>query len=209
MAELYDADGNPIEALTPEEVEERLNEVKEEFQQTIEEVQQELQEKEEALQAAQEELEKEREKDKNFGKLRQKTKEKEDLVEKLTKELEEIKTKLGEMEKGVKVSQVEAAIKEMVGGDPEDVKKVKFYYDQFVGEPENEEKMRERIKNAMILAGIGGKTPLSGEAFGTGGGQPPLHQMKTSEGLPPEVEEMAKKRMGLTDEDLKLIKKNK
>ena len=73
--EVFDIDGNPVEeALTQEEVNQRIQDAKDELsadsEAKISELQEKLDEQKESLASYEEQLGKEKEKDKNFGNLR-------------------------------------------------------------------------------------------------------------------------------------------
>lgn len=191
MAELFDKEGNPIEAvfdsegnpidetLTPDEVETKITEAKEEAQGTFDtetqKLQEQIDEKETSLKVAEEELEKEKEKGKNFGKLRQSTDEKEQEIKERKEEIKKLQERVEGVETATKEQPVTVMIKKLAGEDEELEKKIKFHYDSFaVPEEDDEEKQKERVTNAYTLA-TGGKpvNPLTGEAISSSGGTVP------------------------------------
>jgi len=189
IVEVFDSAGNPIdETLTPEEVDQKIDEAKEEakgeFDTEIQKLQDEKEEKETALAAAEEALGKEKEKDKNFGKLRGSTEEKEKEIGVLKEEVTGLKDKVEGIEKSAKSQPVNVMINKLAGNDEELKKKIKFYYDNFtIPEEDDEEKQKERVTNAYTLA-AGGKpvNPLSGDAISSGGGVAPGGEEPSSKG---------------------------
>jgi len=177
--EAFDIDGNPIdEALTPDEADTRIQEAKDEaqggFETKTQELQEQLTEKEDALKKAEEDLEKEKEKDKNFGKLRGTTEEKEKEAEALKEEVKGLKDEVEGIKTAAKAQPISVMIKEAAGDDEELEKKIKFHYDNFsVPEEDTEEKQKERVKNAHILAGGGAASSLGGNAISSGAGAAP------------------------------------
>ena len=205
IEDVYDAEGNPIdETLTPEEVEAKIQEAREEakgeFETEIQEKEEALEEKEYALRTAQEELDKEKEKDKNFGKLRGSTKEKEERVEKLEEQIAGLSTELKTFREGTQKNVVRTTAEKMAKGDNEMADKIEHFYNQFVvPEEDNEEKRKERWQHAVQLAT--GSPEIPSGAFATGGGSvpgEPKDQGKLSEG----GVEVAKQ-MGLDEKELR------
>lgn len=201
--ELYDSEGNPVEALTPEEVEAKLDEtrreveerkdeeisqIQSEFDETVSSLEQQIKEKED-------EMEKFSKKDYNFKKLRDS---KEDLEKRLTEERSKVDEKINAIKGTLSDQQTTQKIKEAVGGDEELVKQTKYWLDQF--KPVEGEKIEERIQAAVKLA-TGGKGVLSGQAISSGGGSIPTPQ-NTEGKISPEAVEVANK-MGISNDDLK------
>lgn len=187
MAELFDADQNPVEgAMTADEVEEKLNEqkeeIKQEFQNEINDTKDELEEKKALLETKETELAKEKEKDKNLGGARKSIEEKEKEIADLKEEMKGLNDKIDSVGQEAKSQKVDDAIDKKVGGDKELSKKVRHYYDQFKFDPakDDQEKFNERIDNAYTLATGGQKTdPLDGKTISSGGGSAPVqHQQK-------------------------------
>ncbi|NIA04111.1 MAG: hypothetical protein GWP09_02055 [Nitrospiraceae bacterium] len=203
MAQLFDAENNPVEALTPEEVEAKLDEtrreveerkdeeisqIQSEFDETVSSLEQQIKEKED-------EMEKFSKKDYNFKKLRDS---KEDLEKRLTEERSKVDEKINAIKGTLSDQQTTQKIKEAVGGDEELVKQTKYWLDQF--KPVEGEKIEERIQAAVKLA-TGGKGVLSGQAISSGGGSIPTPQ-NTEGKISPEAVEVANK-MGISNDDLK------
>ena len=217
MAELFDKEGNPVEALTPEEVEAKLDEIREqtktESQGVIDDLQTKLSDKESELATAQEELTKERSKDKNLAGQRKVIENKAKEIETLKADVDKIKkdyeTKFTEIERKGKERMVTNMIDELSGSDKNLRDKVKFYYDTFrpIDEtnkkPEDIEKeIQERIKNAYTLA-TGGRAsrPLTPEIISSAGGATPVIN-PSEEKINPEQQDLAHK-LGIDDQTLK------
>jgi F0F1-type ATP synthase membrane subunit b/b' len=138
--ELFDKDGNLVEALTPEEVEARLNEIKEqtrvEIQETIESLQTQLNDKEAELKIAQEELIKEKSKDKNLAGQRKVIEEKVKEIETLKADVDKIKNdyeaKFMEIERRGRERMITNMIDELAGNDKNLADKIKFYYEDLL-----------------------------------------------------------------------------
>jgi len=217
MAEYFDKEGNPVEALTPEEVEEKLDEIREqtksETQAIVDDLQTKLSDKELELATLQEELAKERSKDKNLAGQRKIIEEKVKEIDTLKSEIDRIKKdyeiKFTEIERKGKERMIMNMIGELAGSDKNLADKIKFYYDTFrpIDEtnkkPEEIEKeIQERIKNAYILA-TGGRVsrPLTPEIISSAGGATPIIN-PSGEKLNPELQDLAHK-LGISDAELK------
>jgi len=215
MAEYFDEHGNKVEAYTPEEIEAKLEEERlaaiEEANAAREEeinaLSQQLDEKEKALQEAQAELEKERNKDKNLSGQRRIIENKEDEIAALKKEIEELKqnsqARLMELEQKTKENTINSFLDKISDGSKELKDKIRFYYDNFKGEPKNEEEIAERIRNAYILA-TGGQAAvkLSGEIISGAGGAPQANVNIPEGKISSDLIPLAHK-LGITDQDLK------
>lgn len=215
--ELYDKDGNIVEALTNEEVEEKLNqakeEVKSETQATINDLQVKLTDKETALSSAQEELEKEKGKDKNLAGQRKVIEDKVKEIDTLKTDIEKLKTdyatRFENIEKKGKEKMIANMIDELAGADKNLGEKIKFYHgtfrpiDETNKKPEEIEKeIQERIKNAYTLA-TGGKavSPLTPAAISSAGGATPVIN-PSGEKINAEQQDLAHK-LGIDDATLK------
>jgi hypothetical protein len=219
-AKLFDEQGNTVEALTPEEVETKLNEVREV---TIEETNKlrdeevtdlsgQMEAKEKELEEAKAALEAEKNKDKNLAGQR-------GVIDQKNKEVEELKTQIGTLQTTIETKfaeqkteglskMVNSFIKGLAGDDKNLTDKVKFFYDSFKlveikdKTPEQvEEEVRQRVQNAYTIA-IGGVKPSNplNAVISSAGGAVPLAN-PTGEKISPEAAEAAKQ-MGLTDQDL-------
>ena len=212
LLEAYDSEGNPIdEVKTPEEIAQQIQDAKEEaeaeHQTQLEKIQEEKDEAKEALKAMEESLEKEKDKDKNFGKLRGAALEKEKEVQAQKDKIEELSKKFEGLEATSKAQPVNMRIKEVAGGDEELEKKIKFHYNSFATpEEDTEELQKERIKNATILATGGEKQadPLTGGVVASGGGVAPGGVASGETGkLSDSSAKNVGKKMGLTDKEMK------
>ncbi len=201
--ELFDAEGNLVEAYTEEEVQAKIDEAKTALESATGEDKTKLTEQLETLQGdlntATEKLAKFEGKDLNFGKLREQKDAAEQALAGVKKEFDDkLNAIKGDMAKG----KIEGEIEKRVGAEPEIKSKVRFFYDSFKGEPANDEEINKRLDNAVILA-TGGKpiNPLSGPAISGAGGYVPKTGGST-EKLNPEAKGVADK-LGITDEELK------
>jgi len=211
MTEFINKDtGEETEGFTQEELDQKLEEERtkadEEKNVEIEQLQKDREEEtrnlEEQLEEKDKEMEKVGSKDYNWKKLRD---QKVALEETLAKERKTTDEKIDGIKKEITGGKVDKAI-EKVTDDTELAKKVKFHYGTFTGEPKDDKEFQERIKNASLLAGVGGvgSSPLSGGAIGSGSGLPPQPKSSGGEGkLSPEAKAMAKKDLGFTDEEIK------
>lgn len=220
MAQLFDKDGNIVEALTPEEVEGKLNEIKEQTKEEVETEKQgeiddlkiQLEEKEDILKAAQDDLEREMNKDKNLGGQRRVIEAKEKEIDGLKKGMDDLKKtmegKLQEIESNQKEKMVDDMIDRLAMDDQELKDKIKFYYNNFKPIDEKGKKKEDiekeivtRIQNAHTLAG-GTKPamPLSSQIISSAGGAPTINP--TGEKLDSDLQDLAH-RMGIDDSELK------
>ena len=187
MSEKYfDSEGNEVKGLlTPEEIEEKLEEARvkseEDTSKQLEEYQKETDEEIEnmknELEETRNELEKEKVKDKNFGNLRRskdisngKIEELEKKIEGLSKDIETGKTEASDQ-------MVVSAIKSKAGDDKTLEESIRFFFNQF-SKPKDTNELKQRVDSAYILA-TGGQTvnPLTGEAIsGAGGTEPPMSE---------------------------------
>jgi chromosome segregation ATPase len=214
MAQLYDEDGNPVEALTEEEIEARILEEKEKAKEEVSisieqervELEEKLKEKEQEAEDLKTALEKEQSKEKNLSGQRQ-------VITKKDKEIDELKTQIGSLQtkmdqefSDMKSQGRDRMIKNMVtglsGGNQDIADKIKLFYDSFKGDVATEEEIEERIRNAYLLA-TGGEKPrsvLNSRIISSASGSPSI---KTNgEKLSSEVVELAKN-MGIEEKDLK------
>ena len=183
MVELFDSEGNAIEAFTKEEHEEALK--------------QEIDKKDEELKIVNEKLEGLTNKDANFKALREEK-------EKIEKENKELKGQLSEQIVGIKSSiekdKIDNTISVMAAGDEEVAKKIKFHYDRIIKPEDTDEEKKAKLGDAFKLALGGDKTPdvLSSTMSAAGAGK--IVGNKTS--FSPELIELGNK-FGLSEEDIK------
>lgn len=209
--EVYDEEGNPLdEVLSPDEVEEKINEAKEEIQEelkgsTEEETQilkERLDDKIAELEETKENLQKEQGKDKNFSRLRGKTEDREKEITELQGVIKDLTEKVEKIDQSGEERNVNLKIATAVKGDEELTKKVKFFYDQFNGSPKDDNEVQERIKNSIILAtGAKGEDVLSGDVVSFGGGSTGQGTTKTGK-ISEESKGLAGK-LGIEDRELK------
>lgn len=213
--ELFDKDGNIVEnAMSPEDVETKLEEEREKTRQEVEEeankqleeykksTDEEMEELQKQLDGKEEELTKEKDKEKNFGALRGKNKEDKEKIDSLEQEIKDIKTSIEETKTKVSDEAIDMAIGKLAGDDKELAEKVKFYYKTFSGEPKDKEEFLKRIENSYVLA-TGGKptNPITGEVISSAGGSLPPTVNPSGEKLSEKGKEAAKD-MGISDQEL-------
>jgi len=211
MAEFIDKEtGDEVEGYTSEEVEQKLEaeraKIEEEKTTELDRIAKEYEEEKKSLEELIEEKDKEIEKtgskDYNWKKLRE---QKDALEQRLAERDKAFDEKIEGVKKEIVGDKVEREIDKLVEDDPEMAKKVRFYYDNFKGEPKDDKEFKERIKNASVLAGVGGSVGVSpADAFGSGVGAPPIAK-KPAGKVSEDAKEMAKKHLGLTDEELKQL----
>ncbi len=215
MAEYFDEEGNKVEAFTPDEVEEKLIEEREKAmeeanalrEEEISGLNEEIEAKEKELEDARQALIGEKDKEKNLSGQRKIIETRENEINNLKKELDSVKKTHQDEIDGIKKSVSEARLEEMISsvsdGDESLKEKVKFFYNNFKGEPSDTKEVKERIKNAYILA-TGGNSGinLSGDIV-SGAGSSPSPVTDIPEGkVSPEAIPLAKK-FGITDQELK------
>jgi hypothetical protein len=209
MAEFIDKEtGDEVEGYTSEEVEQKLEaeraKIEEEKTVELEQIAKEHEEEKKSLEQLIEEKDKEIEKtgskDYNWKKLRE---QKDALEQKLAERDKAFDEKIEGVKKEIVGDKVEREISKLVEDDPEMAKKVRFYYDNFKGEPKDDKEFKERIKNASLLAGVGGSAGSVASVAGSGVGLPPMAKKPVEGKLSDEAKEMAKKNMGFTEEELK------
>lgn len=217
MAELYDKDGNAVEALTQEEVDAKLDEARVEATRVAQEaaggLQTQLDEKETALTKALADLEEEKKKDKNFGNQRKVVEDKLKEIDTLKGDVEKIKKeyeiKFAEVATSGRKKMIDNMIVELAGNDKNTKDKIQFFLDTFKAidetgkKPEDIEKeIQERVKNAYIIA-TGGKpaNPLGPSAISSAGGMTPIINA-SGDKLNSEQQDLAHK-LGIDDATMK------
>jgi len=223
MGEFYDENGNPVEAYTPEEVEEKVSELKEEIkeevlseqEEKVEELKSQIEEKDKLIKTLEEDIEKAADKNHNFKSLREKLEKTEEEKKELEEKLSGVEKTIDEKVKGLKEEltqkEIDEKVKKLAGGDEELEKKIKFHLQNFKEPAEEDptkrrEQIEKQIENAFILASGGKKSTdiLSKEGVaGTSGGFVPKSPSSTGsvKDVSEEAKELAKKHLGLTDED--------
>lgn len=228
MAEFFDGDGNPVEALTEEEVnakiEEAVDKAKEE---AIEEVTEEHKEELDDLKTTVDDLTKQiEEKDKelseegktgtksyNFRKLEKDRDEMKAKKEEAEKKLADIRQEVDDKIKGVKQEignkKIDDAIQAMTGANKELFDKMKSHFLRLtpaeVKKPEEkEEDFRQRINDAFVLAtGHKPENPLTGPVISSAGGNVPPQPTPGGGGKLSEDGKAVAGKMGITEEELK------
>ena len=213
MTELFNKEGQVVEAYTQEEVEQKLDEIRQSTKsevesqknEEIENLNLEVKEKDEAITQLREDLEKEKSKDKNLTGQRRIIEEKEKKIEGLETGMknlkEEMEKRLTEIANQGKEKMVKTMINELARGEKNVAEKIEFWYKKFAGEPADETEIQERVKNAYTLA-TGGKAtiPITGPVISAAGGTPVINP--TGEKFSSELTDLAH-RMGISDKELK------
>ena len=207
-------------ALTPEvetKLEEERNKAEEESNKKIEEFQEEttkdieeLQEKKEKAEQEktdlEEELEKEKDKGKNFGRLRDKVGQKEEIISSMKAEMEKLQGGLEEKINGIQTKASEEvitdAIRTLAGDDKDLSDKIRFHFDGFK-KPEGKDEILKKVENAYVLA-TGGKpaTSLTGAVLSSAGGTKPPEEKGKSDKLSEGAKDVAGN-LGISDADMK------
>jgi len=189
---LYNEKGDEVEgALTPEEVEKRIEEGAREATEKVATL-------EADLTKAKGDLKVLSEKDINFEKVRTQ-------VKTLEEELKGIKGESEEKDKEVKETRIGAVIKRIAGDDKELTEKIRKEFDEFAGDVNTDAEIASRARKAFTLAT--GKSPdedeLGGAASGFGTGKTSVSTEGNLGKLDdPAVVEVARK-LGIRDEDMK------
>lgn len=213
MTQLFNEEGQAVEALTPEEVEVKLNEAREQAtadanaarDAEVEDLTKQLTDKEESLTKAQKELEGEKSKDKNLSGQREVIAAKEKVIEDLTKSVNDLKAsteqKLASLEAKDRIKMVNDLIEALSEGDKNVKEKMKFFYDNFKGDPADAKETEERVRNAYTLA-TGGRSarPLTSSMISSAEGIPQINP--TGEKMSTELQDLAH-RMGVSDQEMK------
>ena len=209
MAELFNANGEPVEALSKEEAEEAQKTLEEEKNSEMETLKANFEAEKSTLQeqldAQKAELAKYTDKDHNFKNLRQ---QKETAEEKLATLEKTFTEKTKELEDKLSVNmntlKIGSMIDKIAGDDAELKKKIKFYYNSFTGVPENDEKVKERLDNAYVLA-TGHKidNTLSSNVISSSGGRPPVPGVSMPGKLSNKDSAEVAHDLGISDDELK------
>ena len=208
---LFNENGNEVEgSMTSEEIEDLIQEKKEELdvsnqkaineleethQKTLTDLQTEISNKEE-------ELEKEKNKEKNFGSLRNKGKEKDEAISKLTDEVNQLKSSFEEKISEVKTGSIQEKISEQIvklAGDNKELKDKINVHLQAFKVPENIEEALKQVDNAFILSSDNKASSIINSKIISSAGD--IDIPDKSKGITPEGKEFSKKQFGLTDQD--------
>lgn len=211
-AQLFDEKGNLVEAFTQEELDQKITEGTEKIieetnatrQEEIDGLQKKLDKAEEEKKALEEKTSKIDDKSLNFKNLREKTEQKDKLIEDLTKKIETLETgvnqKIDLITGSFEKQKISNLILQLAGGNKELADKIEVSYNRFSGKPKDEAELKAMLQDAYILAtGDVKKSFLSGGVISASGGTSKKEgETKISE----DVIGVAKK-LGATDQDLK------
>ena len=199
MAELYDEEGNAVDALTPEEAEAKIAEATEAAKQSASE------DFRAQLEAKEAELEEAKKKEQNFSALRNKTKTQEELAADARAEVEALKKDIAEARDSGKNYAInnakERAIKQMADGDVELEKKLRTNYEVIQRPTDTEDQVLARVRDAYLLSADAVQSTGGNFAPGTTtrrvGNNPNAPQVSS------ELKSFGAEKFGLTDDDFK------
>lgn len=174
MPKLFNADGEEVDVLSPEELENQTAAL-------LTAKEQEFEAERKILVQKMEELEK---KDLNFSQLRE-------SKGKIEAELTEIKQKHQEEQEILATKRREELIKSLAEGDEELKKKIEFHIER-INEPDVEKRVNDALKLAMGDLGMN-----SASVFSSAGGG-----VVNTQGMVPENLQQVAKNMGINDKDL-------
>lgn len=204
MTELYDSEGNAVEAFSSEEVEEKVAEATESVKQEVEEINSEQEQK---IAELEETLGKEQEKEKNFAALRAKKegdepvegqKETQATIESLQEQIEEAKnagvSRVVELQRS-------SVFKELADGDPDLEEKIAANY-ELINKPEGTvDEIAERARDAYIMSmEIGHEDLIDGPITPPEGPGSPVGGGGGASGVSSEVKDLGRQ-FGLSDAD--------
>lgn len=200
MPKTVQIDGKDVEVYTQEEVDASRNTAVEDFKKANPGAAGDATKLQADLATAQEELRKLKEKDMNFGNLREI---KEGLEAKITELTGQLDSKINT---GLAARDAEAALGALAGGDAELLKKLKLHFETTLASVKTDtpEALQEKLKQAAALSGLNTGTIPAFQSAGGGGFPRPLPQGGNKGGdLKADVADMGKRRFGLSDEDIK------
>ena len=211
MSELFDANGNPIEAFTKDEVESKIEETKTQLQQETKDQLEDLTSEINTLKKEKEELLGKKDfltdEDKNWANVRNMIKERDSKISTLESQITEITEGVS---KKFDAKKLEDTIRSLSDGNTDIESKIRFHFDRIKPSPESEKDpakrevdFTKRIEDAYILA-TGGKASggLGGPEISSEGGFVPSLPGKSGQKLSEGGKQVGKK-FGLTDDDLK------
>ena len=223
--EAFDADNNPIDVFGKTEVDEKVDEVKTELEEKAETAKTEYEEKvvkkDEEIEKIKKDIEEGEggDKGKNLSALRQAKDKAEEDKEKISGEFETFKKEMNEKVEGIHSAvsnkKIDDAIVKTVGDDKEMQDKVRIHFNRIkpldTADPEKiEEDFGIRMKQAHILAGGGGIANAVGNVAATEGGYIPSPAGEaTAESPTGDLADMMKRKMGITDKEIRDHKKVK
>jgi hypothetical protein len=205
MAELYNEEGDPVEALTPEEAAAKAAEAAEAAKAEVKA------EYEKTLADKEAELAKAKDKEANFNNLRTKTQTQEE------KEAEN-KAKIEALEKEIAASKdsgknfvldtmKERAIKQMSGGDVELEKKLRTNYEVIQRPTESEDQVLARVRDAYLLSVEPVSSTDGGGNFAPTSTSRRVGNDTTGDAFSPELKGFAAEKFGLSEDDIKNFSK--
>lgn len=211
MAKLFDAEGNEVEAFTPEELEAKQKEAVDKYiaenpskNEEYESAKKELDDAKKKL----EEYEKNNEgNDEQKKRLKNEKKEAEDAVKNLQ---ENFKKEISELKEGIMKGHREKMLDTLSNGDPELRKKIEYEYDEYSkgkDTPVDEIEVKDRMAKAATLAM--GQAPTPGLLDGiSSAGQKGEESYGGAKNQEPETEnsKAIRKVLGITDKDVEVTK---
>lgn len=200
MAKLFDANGNEVEAFTPEELEAKQ-------QEALDAYLKEHPDQSDALTKAQTDLEAATAKLKELGEKDDKDPQKQRLIKERDEALdavEEVKTTLtkeiSDLKTNIFGGAKEKILSKLAAGDAELRKKIETEYDGFAGEAANEQQIQERLTKAYTLAKGVPPAPNFMDSMGSAAprGVDQNHGVQTQE---TDNSKAMRKAFGITDQD--------
>ncbi len=211
MTQYFDDSGNPIEAYSQEELDEKLEELVKEVKDEKEDEIKSLQEELEKVSAEKKDIDNEvkgaSDKEINFKNLREKSKQKDEVINDLKKKMEEMETgvkeEIGKVTSQFEEQKIHNKVLQLADGDEELAKKIKVAYSRFADKPKDDEELAKYLQDAYILATGGEKKSfLNSNILSSGGGS---YQKEQQGKITPEVKDVAGK-LEIGDDDLKKYK---
>jgi uncharacterized phage infection (PIP) family protein YhgE len=212
-------EGEELEVYTQEEIDNARDNAIEEYKQEnpgnaeeVKKLQEQLDTKTEELENAKAQFEDLDDKDKNFAKMREKVKKLEQENENLTKRIDET---VGSIQNKFETNQLSNTISQLAGNDEELAKEIKEHYENTLKgvKVEKPEDFEKKVKHAYTLATgrrIEESQSQGSQPFNVGQTPGAINPMrignsankKGGEGISDEAKDMARNRLGLTDEDI-------
>jgi len=153
MVELFDKEGNVVEAFSAEELQAQKDAAIEEFKQANPDKSSELEILQSQLREKEDELVKLRGKDTNFENLRKQKNAAEKAAEELRREIDE---KIGAVKKevldGVMKDHYNETIGVLAGNDEELKKKIEFHYNRLQDSAVTKDEVSKKLRDAWVLA---------------------------------------------------------
>jgi chromosome segregation ATPase len=203
MPELYDEDGNPVEALTKEESDAAVEKAAEDAKAEA------AKEAEPKIKELEAELAKANDKAKNIQGLRDKTEIQKEQEGELQKKIADLEHKVDE-EKGSGVKAFletikDDGIKSLAGKDADLEKKIRENYEVLNIPTATKEQVNDRIRRAYLLSveGVSPADRAMGATHAPAGPGRPLSHAGGAEDISPELQQFASSRFGVSEEDMK------